>query len=193
MVVGYLLGCFATGYYLVRWKNGKDIRTLGSGNIGARNVGRVLGRNGFILTCVGDGLKGLVAVWGTLLVTHDVNCAMLALLAVVLGHSFPFQLGFRGGKGVATSIGGMVVFGWHALAFILLVVLGYSLFRRTVPAGLFAFLLLPAASCIMNPSEPFVVGFSILAVIVWFCHRQNLVEELTRYRSIKTGSSVKKL
>lgn len=193
MVAGYLLGCFTTGYYLVRWKTGKDIRTLGSGNLGAKNVGRVLGRNGFLITSLGDCLKGMLAVGLAIEMTHDANCALLAMLAVVMGHLFPAQLGFRGGKGIATSTGALALFGWHFLIFALLLAAGYALFRRTVPAGLTAYVLLPGVSFMLNPREPYVVGFSVLAVIILICHRQNLAEELARIRPVKPDPSVKKL
>jgi glycerol-3-phosphate acyltransferase PlsY len=193
IVAGYLLGCFTTGYYLVKWKTGQDIRVLGSGNIGARNVGRMLGKSGFFLTSLGDGLKGLLAVALARWLTHDENCALLALLAAVLGHLWPVQLGFRGGKGIAPSAGGLILFGWHFLLFVLVLAAGYAVFRRTVPAGLTAYVVLPAASWMLSPHEPYVVGFSILAVIILFCHRQNLAEELARVRPVKPDPSAKKL
>ena len=99
----YLLGCLATGYYLVRARTGRDIREIDSGSTGARNVGRVLGKTGFGLTVLGDFGKGALAVWGARHWTHDHQLAALAMLAVVAGHIWPAQLRFRGGKGVATS------------------------------------------------------------------------------------------
>ena len=59
----YFIGCFTTGYYLVRLRTGKDIREMGSGSAGARNVGRFLGKSGFFLTMLGDFIKGALAVW----------------------------------------------------------------------------------------------------------------------------------
>jgi glycerol-3-phosphate acyltransferase PlsY len=62
IIIGYGLGCISTGYYLVRLRTGQDIRKLGSGSMGGRNVGRVLGRSGFALTMAGDTVKGIIAV-----------------------------------------------------------------------------------------------------------------------------------
>ena len=107
---GYLLGCLTLGYYLVRWQTGQDIRQTGSGSVGAKNVGRVLGVGGFMLTVLADLAKGALAVW---LVSHylaDERLAALAMLAVVMGHIWPAQLGFHGGKGVATAFGAMLVY-----------------------------------------------------------------------------------
>jgi hypothetical protein len=104
VVAAYLLGCFATGYYLVRARTGRDIREIESGSTGARNVGRVLGKPGFVLTVFGDFGKGALAVWFAAEFTNHNGLAMsLAVLAVVAGQIWPAQLRFRGGKGVATS------------------------------------------------------------------------------------------
>lgn len=62
-IAAYLLGCFNTGYYLVRMMTGQDVRTLASGGTGSRNVGRLLGAKGFVLTLIGDAGKGMAAVW----------------------------------------------------------------------------------------------------------------------------------
>src|ERR1035441_7362285 len=109
----YVLGCFSTGYYLVRQRTGQDIRELGSGSTGARNAGRVLGCQGFWLTMAGDMAKGALAVWLALALTGNDRVAMLAWLAVVMGHIWPAQMGFRGGKGVSTSLAGLLIYDWR--------------------------------------------------------------------------------
>ena len=102
-LIGYALGCFNTGYHLVRWRTGQDLRTLGSGNAGARNAGRILGKTGFVQVFLGDALKGVLAVglaraWGL----ADWG-QMVVVLAVVAGHLWPIQLGGQGGKGASTA------------------------------------------------------------------------------------------
>ncbi len=103
--LAYGLGCLSTGYYLVRWRTGKDIRTLGSRSTGATNVGRTLGTAGFILTVMGDVGKGVLAVGIPLLAGLSATAGAICALAVTLGHIFPAQLRFSGGKGVAVALG----------------------------------------------------------------------------------------
>src|SRR5437879_3228327 len=78
----YVLGCFTTGYYLVRWWSGQDIRDFGSGNVGARNAGRLLGWMGFLVTLLGDSAKGAFAVWAARHFAQDDRLAGIAMLAV---------------------------------------------------------------------------------------------------------------
>src|SRR6059036_3935005 len=120
----YVLGCFTTGYYLVRAVRGVDIRTVESGNVGARNVSHVLGKTGFLITTIGDVTKGVLAVWAARHFLHDERYTAAALLAVVVGHIWPVQLFFRGGKGVATSLGGLLIYDWRLVVAYLLVFFG---------------------------------------------------------------------
>src|SRR5438105_6969596 len=106
----YALGCIVGAYYMVRLRTGIDVRTTGSGNAGARNVFRSGDRASAIATFTWDFAKGALAVWGAHLLVPQEWAGGLALLCVIIGHIWPAQLGFRGGKGVATAIGGMLVF-----------------------------------------------------------------------------------
>ena len=182
----YLLGCCTTGYYLVRWRTGKDIRDSGSGSVGARNVNRILGLPGFVVTVLGDFGKGALAVWAAQHFTSGQKLAALAMLAVVAGHIWPAQLRLRGGKGMATSLGALCVFDFHLiLAFALLFGLGYALVRKSILPGLVALASLPFVSAylsykppghVSDPTE--VLAVSILASMVLIAHRRNLTEEI---------------
>src|ERR1035438_3318477 len=173
----YVLGCFSTGYYLVRKGTGQDIRELGSGSTGARNAGRVLGRRGFWLTMAGDLAKGALAVWLAQELTGNDRVALLAWLAVVAGHVWPAQLGFRGGKGVSTSLAGLLIYDWRlALIYILLFLAGLALTRRSVAASLAAYALLPAASWRLGGDETQIWGICVLAGLVIMAHHRNVVE-----------------
>lgn len=105
VLFAYGLGCLNAGYYLLRWRDGRDLRTLGSGNAGARNAGRVLGPRGFALVFALDATKGLLAVLAARWWAPEV--AALCAVAATLGHVYPVQLQWRGGKGVATAIGAL--------------------------------------------------------------------------------------
>src|SRR5687767_9587168 len=104
LAAAYLLGCFSTGYYLARLRTGQDIRSVGSGSAGGSNVGRLLGKSGFAITMLGDTLKGALAVAVGVYAGLAPWLLGVVMLAVVLGHIFPVQLGFRGGKGLATPL-----------------------------------------------------------------------------------------
>ena len=185
-LLAYLLGCLATGYYLVRWRTGEDVRQVGSGSVGARNVSRILGWPGFVLTVLGDAGKGAVAVWGARQFTTDERLVALAMLAVVTGHIWPAQLRMRGGKGMATSVGALCLFDFHlALAFGVLFAIGVVLVRKTILPGLFAFACLPfvAAYLSLDPARPAhdpgkVLAISILMSLVLIAHRRNIIEEI---------------
>ncbi len=175
----YVLGCFATGYYLVRARTGRDIREIESGNIGARNVSCVLGRTGFFLTVLGDVAKGVLAVWAAHRFTGNNLLAALAMLAVVVGHIWPAQLFFRGGKGVATSLGALVVYDYQlVIAYVVIFAAGFALSRRTVLPGLFAYICLPLISYWLDHDGLKVVIVAFLGAMVLFAHRKNFVEEI---------------
>lgn len=175
----YLLGCFATGYYLVRAITGKDVREIASGSVGARNVGRVLGRTGFFLTVIGDFGKGVLAVWAADRFTNDSLLPPLAMLCVVAGHVWPVQLRFHGGKGVATSLGALLVYDYRlAVAYALYFLGGFAIVRKTILPGLFAFACLPLTDYWLHRDGLQLAIIAILAGMILFAHRKNLVEEI---------------
>jgi acyl phosphate:glycerol-3-phosphate acyltransferase len=183
-LVGYFLGCFATGYYLVRTRLGADIREMGSGNIGARNVGRVLGKSGFLLTVFGDFGKGALAVWLANEWTAEDDFASLAMLAAVAGHLWPAQLKFHGGKGVATSLGALLVFDFRlALAFAILFLSGFVFARKTTLPAMLAFATLPAAGWFFGQDKFSILLLATLAVMILFAHRKNLAGEFAALKS----------
>ncbi len=174
---GYIVGCLTTGYYLVRLRLGLDIREMGSGSVGARNAGRVLGVPGFIVTLAGDFAKGAGVVWLARHFTDDERLTGLAMLAAVLGHIWPLQLRFRGGKGIATSLGALSVYDFRlALLFGALTLL-LSFFGRMTLGGLMAFALLPLAARMMERGPLEILTVSVLAVMILVAHRRNLMEE----------------
>ena len=184
---GYLLGTIPFGLIVTRLAGTKDIRAIGSGNIGATNVLRT-GRKGLAAaTLLGDMLKGTVAVligywWGG----HD--CAMVAGLGAVLGHTFPVWLGFKGGKGVATYIGVLIAFSWP-IAAAFGVIWGVVAFvtRYSSLSGLIASAATPLMLWLGGDGRTALL-FVVLTALVWFMHRTNLAR-LTAGTEPKIGQS----
>jgi len=188
-MMGYALGCFTSGYYLVRWWTGDDIRLLGSGSVGATNVGRALGKPGFLLTVACDFSKGLLAVWLADYFRINPTGAVLTMIAVAIGHVWPAQLWFHGGKGVATSLGAVLMFdysiaGLFAGAFLLL----FAGLRNFVLAGLLAFAITPLALFLLDFPLNSVFGLSALALLILVAHRKNIPEEIDK---LMTGRKLK--
>jgi len=177
----YLIGCFATGYYLVRLRTGQDIRQLGSCNVGAKNVGRVLGKSGFLITALGDVAKGILAIWLTSYFAPGDRMMALAMVAVIVGHVWPVQLRFHGGKGVSTLLGALLVYDHRsALIFLILFACAFLILRKTVLPGLFGVLSLPFTDYYYNRDSVTATILSFAVALVLFTHRRNIVEEIAQ-------------
>lgn len=180
----YFLGCFTTGYYLVRAWMHRDIREMGSGSAGAKNVGRFLGKQGFMLTVLGDFMKGVLAVWLARKLSIDNFCAALAVAAVVAGHLWPAQLKFRGGKGITTSLGALLFFDYRlALTFAALFAASFVFARKTLLPAMFAFVCLPAAAWFFTHDGLTTTAIAALSAAILFAHRRNLTEEFITLKS----------
>lgn len=174
LAIGYLFGSIPFGLLLTRMTGGPDIRSIGSGNIGATNVLRT-GRKGVAAaTLLADMLKGTAAV---LLIRHllGAEAAIAAGLGAFLGHLFPVWLGFKGGKGVATFIGILLGFSWVAALIYGAIWIGIAaLTRYSSLSGLTACALTPALLWAFNQPSAAVL-FVILALLVFVMHRANIV------------------
>jgi acyl phosphate:glycerol-3-phosphate acyltransferase len=181
----YALGCVAAGYYLVRWRSGRDLRTVGSGSVGASNAARYAGTRAAVLIALLDIAKGVVAVAIARFLGLAGGWLVAAVLAVTAGHVFPAQLGFRGGKGVATGFGAMLVLDWRvALLGLALLLITLALSRRRGLAGVVAFASAPVTGILLQrPWTTVAAGAPLAALILW-THRRNLSEE---FRPLRTG------
>lgn len=172
-LIGYLLGSIPFGMILTRLAGTQDLRTIGSGNIGATNVLRT-GRKGLAAaTLIGDMLKGTVAVIiaGTI---GGPNAAMVAALGAFLGHLFPVWLKFRGGKGVATYLGVLIGLAWQvALIFAAVWLAMAVLFRYSSLAALTACVVVPVALFALGHLE-YGLAFALMSVLVFYKHRANI-------------------
>lgn len=179
----YGLGCFATGYYLVRLRTGRDIRDLGSGSAGATNVGRALGTRGLVFTSLADFAKGLAAVGLAQYLALRPWALILAMQAVVIGHIWPLQLGFRGGKGIATGLGALLAFdSGLTLVLVLLFGLLVAVLRRFTLSGLAVVTVSPLVAAVMGHSAMVAGGLAALAGIILIAHRANIGRILREIR-----------
>ena len=174
---GYLCGSIPFGILLTRLAGAPDLRSIGSGNIGATNVLRT-GRKGLAAaTLAGDMLKGTVAVVVGLY--YSESLAIAAALGAFLGHLFPVWLKFRGGKGVATYIGLLLGFGaWLALlAFCALWLAVAAVTRYSSLAALLASAVTPAVLWWMGEGGRAAL-FLALTILLWIMHRANIARLL---------------
>jgi glycerol-3-phosphate acyltransferase PlsY len=176
IALAYGLGCLCAGYYVVRWRTGTDVRGIGSSSAGARNAGRVLGRGGFALVLTLDALKGVAAVWAASAIGLGGAALEAVVVAVVAGHVLPVQLWFRGGEGIAPSIGALLVYDpWVVLASALVVDLAYlPSGRRLVPSDLTGCALAPPTGILLHRSRVELAVLVALALMILVAHRDNL-------------------
>jgi glycerol-3-phosphate acyltransferase PlsY len=180
-VAAYLLGSIPFGLLVGSVFAGQDVRKSGSGNIGATNVSRVAGPFAGILTLLLDAAKGAVAVLAAARFTGDSAAwMMVAGLLALLGHCYPFWLGFKGGKGVATAAGVFLVLSplamLSALAIFLLVVVFWRFVSLGSLAAAAAIPLLIYFLWAPHHAPPLVVTFGSLAIstLVMYKHDANL-------------------
>jgi acyl phosphate:glycerol-3-phosphate acyltransferase len=178
--IAYLLGSIPFGYLIVRFKEGRDVRSSGSGNIGATNVLRTSGRSGAVLTLALDAAKGYLAVWLAGAVSAGSPQAVgLAAIVVVLGHLFPVFLKFKGGKGVATVLGVFLYVSTVPVLVAAGVFLGVVVPFRYVSLGsVVAALALPVAYWLWaypkNPSPWLLAAVLVCSALVIVKHHENL-------------------
>jgi acyl phosphate:glycerol-3-phosphate acyltransferase len=174
-VFGYLCGSIPFGILLTRLSGGPDLRSVGSGNIGATNVLRT-GRKGLAAaTLLGDMLKGTIAVLAVAHFSRD--AAYAAAIGAFLGHLFPVWLRFRGGKGVATYIGLLLGLTWPAaIVFGAIWLLVATLTRYSSLAALIASAATPAF--LWWRADMAATVFTALSVMLWIMHRGNIARLL---------------
>lgn len=174
LVGSYLLGSIPFGYLIVLFTEKKDIRTLGSGNIGATNVLRSKGKAAGLATLALDIMKGALPIWYGRIHFDLPWIVLLGGLAVLLGHVFPIFLKFRGGKGVATLVGVSLVFYYPALLVFLSVFFLTLWLSRTVSLGsLLGTTALFFCLLFTQVVEVAMVAFLMLILVV-FRHRANI-------------------
>lgn len=180
-VSAYLLGNILTGSIIGQYFYKEKIRAVGSGNPGARNVGRLYGKFAFIATFLGDAAKGMLVVGSARMIGLASHIELFLLLAVIIGHIFPLIHKFQGGKGISTFIGGILLF--NPLAFILFIsVFGvlYLFLKSFTIAGLGALLFYPLYLFLLSYEGSVIVVTSLIVGLILYAHRENIREKSLR-------------
>ena len=185
-IVAYLIGSVSFSVIFSKKFAGFDVREKGSKNAGTTNVLRTVGKKAAVLTLLCDVLKGVVAVLIAFLIglwVEGVNRALLLQIAgicVVLGHLFPIFFKFKGGKGVATSLGVLLTINWQIGLICLVFAIVIMALTKMVSLGyIMAAILFPVLTIFIGqnylvPNANYVIFGIILAVLVVFLHRANI-------------------
>ena len=190
-VIAYLIGSINFSILISKKMAGFDIREKGSGNAGTTNMLRTMGKGAALITLILDIFKGIVTIWIAIfysfalykLFNINLNSAILVQIAgifVILGHTFPIYFGFKGGKGVATTLGILLVTNWHIGLICLVFALVLIAVTRMVSVGALAASILFPVLTIFSDQISFIkpgnyIIYSILiAIIVCFNHRSNI-------------------
>jgi glycerol-3-phosphate acyltransferase PlsY len=163
----------------VRLAHKQDIRTIGTFVTGAYNVSKVSGKKGFIITFLGDAIKGALAVLLCRLLDVGDFVTMLCIFMVLAGHILPFQLKFKGGRGLSTALGAfltfqpMIIIYWLITSIIL-----FPFVRRYTVTVLFALMFLPLEMFIFNYPLPVILFFLLYTALILYACRSNFKEYL---------------
>ncbi|MGE4318075.1 MAG: glycerol-3-phosphate 1-O-acyltransferase PlsY [Deferribacterales bacterium] len=183
----YIIGSFPTAYILVKKLKGIDIRTVGSGNVGASNAARVLGKWGFITVLLADALKGFVPVIVLKTVYGYHDFVLLGAVAVIIGHSYTIFLGFKGGKGVATGLGIFIALAPSELMVAAVVFAAVLAVFRMVSLSSVTAVIFLAAMVWYGSDWTHLKYFTIvIALLIIYLHRSNL-QRIVRGEERKIG------
>lgn len=174
IAIAYLLGSISSAILVAKITGGPDPRKQGSGNAGATNVLRLMGKKQALWVFIGDALKGVLAIWiAKIFGLTDFSLGLVAI-AVVAGHIFPVFFQFKGGKGVATAVAALFAMNalWGAMVLLTwLLVLG--VFRYSSLAALISIGLSPVYALLIQQPRYFVPAMTLAALIIWK-HQANI-------------------
>lgn len=171
----FLLGSIPFGVVISRLFYHRDIRQSGSGNIGAMNALRTLGKGGAISVLLLDAAKGVVPALAVMLLLHDTHLAAIVAACSVLGHCFSPWLNFKGGKGVATSFGAIFALSWPAgIASIFGWLVGALSTTYSSVGSMLAHVVAPFALWYFT-RDPWLTGYGVFAaILIFYTHRENI-------------------
>ncbi|MEW6436979.1 MAG: glycerol-3-phosphate 1-O-acyltransferase PlsY [Pseudomonadota bacterium] len=187
LVFGYLCGSIPFGLLLTRLAGTADLRSIGSGNIGATNVLRTGRKDLAAATLLLDALKGLAAVLIVAALAPGLP-PLFAAAGAFLGHVFPVWLNFRGGKGVATFLGCLIGLDWHVALVFIALWLGVAVVTRYSSAGALVASAVAPVALLIDGRRDVAVLYALLAIMLWVLHRANIARLLAGTES-KIGAS----
>jgi glycerol-3-phosphate acyltransferase PlsY len=171
----YLIGSVSSAIIICRLMGLPDPREQGSGNPGATNVMRIGGKKAAAATLSGDLLKGLIPVYAAKLLGVPAELLAATGLAAFIGHLYPIFFGFKGGKGVATTIGVLLGFSWIlGLAFVATWLLIYKVGKISSLSALVAAVLSPAYAWLILGNSPLVAAVALMTVVLLWRHKSNI-------------------
>lgn len=171
----YLIGSVSSAIIICRLMGLPDPREQGSGNPGATNVMRIGGKKAAGITLLGDMLKGLIPVYGANLFGVPIELLAATGLAAFIGHLYPVFFGFKGGKGVATTIGVLLGYSWFlGLAFVATWLLIYKISKISSLSALIAAVLAPAYAWFILGSPTLVEASALMTAVLLWRHKSNI-------------------
>ena len=194
IIVAYLLGSVPVGVIVAKLMGGVDPRKSGSGNIGATNINRTLGRGAGILTLLGDMCKGALPTYYAIYIAGgSADLISLAALAAIVGHLFPIFLFFKGGKGVATALGVLIVVSPLAALICALLFAVIVFFTRYVSLGsMYSAVTMPLALALVPGKLYFVPVSVFIAMLIVFKHKENIKRLRDRTENRLGGAKIEK-
>ncbi|MBN8201004.1 MULTISPECIES: glycerol-3-phosphate acyltransferase [Bacillaceae] len=171
MIFSYALGSVTGAYYVVKYIAKEDIRKKGSGNVGATNAGRAIGKKGFLLTIAIDAVKAWAALYVTGLMFEGEGLLILSAVCVLIGHLFPIQLGFHGGKGVVVYLASALFLEPMTIAIMAITMgIAYAVLRKYTRSGFIAMASIPITAWVIGDSFIISAGLLLLLLIVLISH-----------------------
>jgi len=176
VLLSYLIGAVPFGLFFGKIFSNIDVRSFGSGNIGATNVLRAAGKKAAVMTLLADCLKGLLPVLAVKFMSNDDAITGLTGAAAILGHNYPIYLVFKGGKGVATSFGVVLaVAPWIGVVCLIAWLVAARIWRYSSLSALIAFALFPIITFSAYPGSRPIGLLSIFVFgMIYYRHRENI-------------------
>ena len=186
LILSYFIGCVMFGYLVIKLLYRKDIRQQGSGNVGARNAGRVHGKKAFVATFLGDAFKGVIIILVGRYLHFSETIQLLGLAIAILGHLWPVTLKFKGGKGISTFIGGIVAF-QPLTAFVIVIcfLILYPPSKSFTLAGLGAFIAIPFFLLYQGYSGLICSLASAIILILLLAQSEEILQKLRKPKEKK--------